>query len=69
MPWIIILLDAKRANHHYIFFGKITDKTIEEARANIIIPKETSDEIWTSKIPETILAPIKNKINAKPFCR
>lgn len=29
----------------YIFLGKITDRTIEAAKANMIIPKEIREEI------------------------
>jgi hypothetical protein len=49
--------------------GNNTDKTIDEESANIIMPNETKDEIWIPKMPENILAPINNKIKAKPFCK
>ena len=42
---------------------------IDEIRANIIIPKETKEEICNPNNGENIFRPIKTKIKARPFCK
>ena len=62
-------MKERRASKIYIFFGNKIESTIEETRANNIIPRDTTEEMCTPKIPDNILSPMNNRIKARPFCR
>jgi len=42
---------------------------IDDTRANIIIPRDSTEDKWTPNIPASILSPMNISMKARPFCK